>query len=137
MKLPSSLEMVAKAPMCFTKTGTYDEVVALLVGFNLASDNGFLVGFEEWLTVELDGWDSQAWTARVLKVAVMRGTLPTVEVGDVEWHKAAIRSLFEILDDFLSVRGSRFGLRRIFVNYEKWARQQSWYRGSEDESLWL
>lgn len=130
MSLPFPLDHLRRYPGMYLRHATFNELTAYLNGYDCACHGGFLRGFREWLVVQLDGFNSQVWTELVPVLAIQRGILKRTSSDDPKWEAEAIEAVFVILDEFLSVQIAHNGHRRIFVEYDHWLRQQSWYHES-------
>ena len=130
MSLPFPLDHLRRAPGMYLRHATFNELTAYLLGYNCVCQGGFLIGFREWLVVQLDGCDSQAWTELVPKLAFQRGILRRSSDGDADWEASAIEAVLVILEEFLFGQKAHNGPRRIFVEYDQWLRRQDWYDDS-------
>ena len=127
MTLPPAIDAVRRRPGMFVTPLTFDCVVAFLTGYDIALSDGFLVGFREWLITRLDYGNNLAWPGLVEKM--LEGEMiPKDESRSIERQ-------FALLDEFIDVRDSRDGLRRIFVEYEQWLHRQDWYTAGHPGSL--
>jgi hypothetical protein len=117
----SLFESVRKRTGMFFQQETYAVVAAFLFGYDAACEGGVLAGFREWLVVRLGGGANLSWTALVLHVAFPDAPSPQ-DVVSVEpaTERHAIDTLFELLEEFDSVRRKPDGLKDIFIAYEGW-----------------
>ena len=114
---------------------TYEAVAALVLGYDIASEGGVLVGFREWLIPQVGTGNNQGWPALVLHLAFPEADRRApVRLSD-EMHKQAIDSLFRIIAEFDDLRRMPDGLRKVYLDYERWLRTQSWY--DADSPQWL
>lgn len=99
---------------------SFHACASYVAGYDAATEGGLLVGFHQWLVVKVGHSDNLAWYALVREVMGASANSPTDHAGEVAF-------LLATLDEFLSERARRGGLRRIFSAYEAWLRQQAWY----------
>lgn len=112
----------------YVDESSFDVVAALITGHDIATCGGTLAGFREWLVVRSDSGANADWQNLILRLAFPQSADPRKELktgADAQMH--AVRLLFELVEEFVAERASRDGLRRIFLSYERWLRQQSWY----------
>ena len=117
-----------------TRTGMYVpgerywEVAALVLGYDLACEGGVLAGFREWMVVRVGLGNNLAWPALVLAVAFPDAVDPLEAVqasGASQRH--AIDVMFRLIGEFDDARGNQDGLRKIYLEHERWLRSQEWY----------
>jgi hypothetical protein len=125
MTLPVALEEVRKAPGMFLIPVSYETAVAFLIGYDIALAGGPLCGFREWLVLRVGGWDNLVWSALVEKLLGEAGLVERKQT--LEGQKKAVEFLFSLLEEFMAER-DEYGVRRVYVAYEQWLREQSWYR---------
>jgi len=118
MGLPPLIEALRSRPGMFVNPQTLDVITAFLRGYDAALYGGLLIGFREWLIVRSDGGNNLAWEA------LARDLLGKNLLGD---EMKAIEMLFGLLEEFTNARDMPDGLRRIYMNYERWLREQEWY----------
>jgi hypothetical protein len=107
----------------FTLHGTFSEVCAFLIGYDLALEGGMLTGFREWIIVRLDADREEfAWPGHVV-VAAFSGPVATEKMTSEE-DAFARETLFRLLDEFLVVRNKRDGLSEIFLKHVAWVSAQ-------------
>ena len=124
MSLPPHLTHVLKRPSMYLPVVSYDAVVAYVLGYDAATQGGLLVGFREWLIVKLQDGNNLAWPALLLELE--QRVRPQKSAPEkVEMHTAQFMNA--TLEQFVSERDARGGLRRIYAAYEAWLRQQQWY----------
>ncbi len=112
----------------FVLHADYHSVSAFIGGYDTALQGGALYGFREWLVVKADKGNNLCWDGLVLCLAFPDADDPFELDGSSETHRLALDTLFDLIDEFLTVREDReCGVRRIYVEYEKWLRRQSWY----------
>lgn len=101
--------------------GSYEGVVAFILGFDAATSGAALLGFREWLIVRAGDGNNLAWTALVSRI---------VEAETSEGSATGVQSdhLLQVLDEFLEERESRDGIVRIYDRYLIWLRGQDWFR---------
>jgi len=133
MGLPHVLEQVRKRPSMYFHPVEFDVASAFLEGFNLASYVGALVGFREWLVMRLGYANNLAWPALVLRLVFPDVESPRQFLVQNGKQKRAVESLFGLLEEFWQEWQSDGGLRRIYVKYQEWLRQQDWYGPSSPD----
>lgn len=100
---------------------TFSSVTAFVGGYDIAVEGGLLVGFREWLILELGSGTNLGWPKLVLDLAFpdakdSREALKTTPNGE----RIAIDTFFELFAKFEEARGCRRdGLKDIYVAYEK------------------
>ncbi len=120
-----ALEPVFARPEMYVGAEDYERVIALVVGFDLASQGGALVGFREWLVVRNDGPANAAWPELVRDGASKASTPPPVCETGVS-QREMIGELAELLRLFMLEREKR-GVRSIFLDFQGWVARQDWY----------
>lgn len=118
--------------MYISKEDDYDVVSAFVLGCDAGNDWGLLIGFREWLILQLDGCNNLGWVALVLEVAFPGEGQSSAKLEQPCCHHHAIETLFDLLAEFFEVRNKRDGLREIFEKYEVWLQQQSWSKKSQN-----
>jgi hypothetical protein len=98
---------------------TLDGVVAYISGYDAALSGGFLIGFREWLITRLEYGNNLTWDGLVGEFLKIE---PSCKDAGV-----AIERLFSLLEQFLDMRNTHNGMRRIFAEYEQWLHGQEWY----------
>ena len=116
---------ICERPGKFLPSGKYEEVCAYIDGLHAA--NGCLVGFREWLIVQLDTGNNFMWQALI----------------DTQLHNESIPAdrkasrLGEIINDFYQSTGSTIGgsngLLKVYVRYHGWLLEKSWYNSDRPE----
>jgi hypothetical protein len=125
MTLPVALEEVRKAPGMFLGSISYEAAVAFLNGYDIALAGGPLCGFREWLVLRVGGGNNLGWSGLVKELLGEAGLVKRKQT--LEGQKIAIEFLFSLLEEFMTERDEH-GVRRVYVAYEQWLREQSWYR---------
>lgn len=106
---------------------SYDAVVAYVLGYDAATQGGLLVGFREWLIVKLQDGNNLSWPALLLQLEQReQGFRPQTSAPEKAEMRAA-EFMNATLEQFVSERDARGGLRQIYAAYEAWLRQQQWY----------
>lgn len=121
------VEAVCERPGMFVAGGSYREVEALLVGYNLATCDGGLVGFREWLVVRLDGGNNLSWSPLVLQAAFPETLAVDPDSFSAEQTRTALTTLRDLVADFVATR-ERVGLPAILLSHHKWLSRQEWRR---------
>lgn len=127
MSLPFNLENVLKHPSMCLPVVSFDAAVAYVEGADMVSNGGLLNGFREWLVIRVGDGDDLVWWALVLMLAFPEADSPRVELAKCDDQQRLINHLFDLLEDFYQERQDE-GLRKIYLDYEKWMRKQSWYK---------
>jgi hypothetical protein len=130
MTLPPELANVRKRPSMYLPAVSYDAAATFVLGYDAATQGGLLVGLREWLIVKLQDGNNLSWPSLILEL--MRRT-DSYELTTEDAHKRAIEFMFVTLERFLAERDARSGLRRIYLLYESWLRQQEWYTPSSPD----
>jgi hypothetical protein len=119
MALPNIIEKVRDRPGMYVGCETFDGIVAFISGYDAALLNGFLVGFREWLIVRANDGSNLAWD----------GILTLLLSKSVDYKESSQKQpgLFRLLEEFWAARNAPDGLRRIYMEYEKWLLCQEWY----------
>jgi hypothetical protein len=123
MALPPVIESVRRRPSMFLHSETFDSVVAFLNGYDAAQSFCFIGGLRERIIVRANRDSNLAWPGIVLMILEDSNSPESVE------------RLFVLLEQFIDIRDSRDGLRRIFLEYECWLHDQAWY--NPDSPDWL
>ena len=115
---------------------TYESVAAFVLGYDIACEGGVLVGFREWLIPRVGTGNNQGWPELALYLAFPEADRRVPVRLTAEMQKHAIDSLFRTISEFDDARRNRGGgLRKVYLEYERWLRTQSWYDPSSPE--WL
>jgi hypothetical protein len=116
--------------------GTFREISIFLDGVNTANDGSTLEGFREWLTVQAGEGHNLVWQALVLKLTFAdRDTSVAARELDQGDDRLAVRTLFDLLDRYWSVREKPDGMLRLHDAYLKWLRKQTWYTPDDPRYL--
>lgn len=107
---------------------TFSAAAAFVAGYDAASGGGLLVALREWLIPKLDGHNNHGWPNLVATLARRAGLTD-------EDDPARVAHLFSTLDEFLTTRDRRNGVREIYHEYEAWLQSQEWYGPSSPD--WL
>lgn len=99
--------------------GSFGEALAFLAGYGIATPEGPLTGFREWLAADLGFGSNLAWKALVLWRAFpdepdRSAVLPPFE--DPAADAVAVEVLFEALNAFLDFRRDH-GLDAVYARY--------------------
>ncbi|MDW5327761.1 hypothetical protein [Plantactinospora sp. KLBMP9567] len=118
---------VHRRPGPFTLDGSFHDFTVFIRGCEAGNDRQLLAGFREWLVARCGHGDNLIWEALVLWQA-FPDRLPQPEElqADPELNKAAVETLFLLLDEFLQRRAEHGGLAKIFDEYLTWRNAQSW-----------
>lgn len=104
-------------------------------GYDAAAEGGVLVGFHEWLVPRVGEGANLGWPALVLHLAFPRSKNVHEELRQGGNQTFAIDFLFRTIAEFDDDRSKPEGLRRIYLEYERWLRTQEWY--TPDSPGWL
>ena len=111
----------------------FDVGVAFLLGVNAANNNLILEGFREWLIPKLGHGSNLPWSELVLYLVFPDADFPRHCLKQQTDEKNAFDVLFKLLQEFWQERESSYGLRWIYLKYQKWVSKQEWYfPGSPD-----
>jgi len=106
----------------------YDSVVALMTGYDLATDDFLLQGFHEWLVLKLGYRSNFYWGRLILMLAFPETSLEELH-GDklsIEDREIAIATLFNELEEFYLIKKDRNkGLRWIYAQYEEFVKNDT------------
>jgi hypothetical protein len=127
MGLPPLLEEVRKRPAMFLSKVDFDVLAGFLEGYHLAGNGGLLVGFREWLIVKLGYGNNLTWPGLVLRLLFPGAESPGKCHLESNDQQRAVEFLFELLEEYWRERQAYDGMRRIFLQYEEWLKQQDWY----------
>lgn len=133
MDFLEQFEEVCKRPGMYFTEPSYEVVAAFLLGFDLATQEGVLRGFREWLIVRFDGGNNLVWSELVLQLTFLGHSDPSARAR--ESPQEAIDALFRLVREFSSARAEPDGMRRILLSYEGWLRRQDWY--TPDSPGWV
>jgi len=112
----------------YIQDANYQAVAAFLLGYDTASEGGVLLGFREWLIPRVGGRNNLVWPVLVLYLAFPNAEDPRVEVvSSAATEKHAIDVLFRLVMEFDDLRRKPNGLRKVYLDYERWLRTQDWY----------
>ncbi|WP_437814637.1 hypothetical protein [Sorangium sp. So ce1078] len=118
-------ESIRKRTGMYFQEPTYSAVAAFVLGYDTAHEGGVLSGFKEWLVLQLGTGSNLTWTALVLHAAFPDEPSPQdAVVSSPATQRQAIESLFNLIAEFHETRANRDGLRKIFVSYDYWIKQQ-------------
>ena len=110
----------------------YDFAVAFFLGVDFGNSFGVLPGFREWLIMRLEYGENLTWRALVLECAFPDGYRRRLDTADQ--NRQAFDTLFALLEEFFAVKRDT-GLRGIYVKYQRWLEQQSWYGPSSHDFI--
>lgn len=106
----------------------YRAAAAFVLGYDLALAGGVLVGFREWLVPRVGSGNNLSWPALVLRATFPEVPDPIAHVSSsAETERYAIDCLFQLIAEFDDVRQAPEGLRRVYWEYERWLKTQTWY----------
>jgi hypothetical protein len=104
---------------------TYHEVVGFVTGYDYACEGGTLCGFREWLILRLGFGSNLGWSALVLDAAFPDSKNPETKLNaGPAAQRHAIETLFDLLTEFDEARSKYDGLKKIFLEYDQWERDQ-------------
>ncbi|WP_144128370.1 hypothetical protein [Catellatospora sichuanensis] len=101
----------------------YAETTSFVTGCDAAMGWMLLEGFREWLMLRLDEQSSLVWSALVLELTP-GVTLQSARHLSDEVEAAVHDQLFDLLDQFLTVKEQHDGLRQVYAEYA--ARRIEW-----------
>jgi len=104
----------------FVANVDYDSVVAFLIGYDAALSNCHLLGFHEWLVLEVSYGSNLSWSEVVLKIAFPESDIPRQQLCDSRTHQHAIKSLSECLGRFYEAKIRFRGIQKIIIEYREW-----------------
>ena len=119
MKLPYPIDEIRRHPGMYFREPSFDVVSAFVEGYDAATIGGFLIGFREWLIVKLNDGNNLSWSQLALRLLQAKN-------GHQDPSSQAI-GLLDLLEEFLVIRHSCDGLRKIYIHYEEWLGGQNWY----------
>jgi hypothetical protein len=128
MPLPKVLEHVKQRPSMYLNATDFDSAVALIIGYNLATPGGLLVGFREWLITRIGGGNNLAWPGLALMLAFPDTNQPGKQLSRKGNQEKAFHLMFQLLEEFWNERESDQGLHGIYFRYHEWLSRQKWYR---------
>jgi hypothetical protein len=113
----------------------FNRTVAYLQGYNVASNGGLFLGFDEWLVVEVGYGNNLMWYELVLKLAFPDLLSPRAHLNELGMQERAVKSLFNLLVAFHQERESHRGLFRIYLRHQQWLESQDWYDSTSPDYL--
>lgn len=108
----------------YLSKGNFDEAAAFVLGCDAGNDFCLLHGFREWLILRVSWGNNLHWAPLVLRAA-----FPGVDQLEAQLdlsednRKHAVRTLFDLVIEFLEVRSSHDGLKAIFEAHTAWERR--------------
>ena len=107
---------------------SFAAVCAYLHGFDVARDEGPLMGFHPWMVVRQGAGNNLGWDVLVLGEAI--GQMPGRDIAELspEQDRRCIEKLGELLAQFFEERRKRY-VTGILHDYAKWLLRQEWYDG--------
>src|SRR5262245_60871731 len=118
-------EMVRKRTGMHLPSETFHEVVGFVTGYDYACEGGTLCGFREWLLLRLRSGSNLGWCALVLGAAFPDSKNPEAELNaGSAAQRHAIDTLFGLIAEFDEARSKYDGLKKIFLEYDQWERDQ-------------
>jgi hypothetical protein len=128
MKFDDVIGILRKHPGTLGLDGSFGQATAFLLGLDAGNDGCLLVGFREWLVVRLGDGANLGWPALVAHLATPQGPdLRVLRALSGEDNLRLVRTMCDLLDEFLLERSQADGLLKIFDRYLKWLRAQEWY----------
>ena len=112
---------IKSRPSLYMHPVKYSSAVALLAGYDLATDSLFLQGFCEWLVLKLGYRCNFYWGRIIPMIAFPEAPLDIFVENKLsnEQEEIAITTLFDELEEFYLVKkDSTKGLRWIYAQYE-------------------
>lgn len=119
---------VCKRPGMFVGCDSFAAVCAYLHGFDVARDEGPLMGFHPWMVLRQDAGNNVAWEGLVLSEAI--GPMPGCDIAELspEQNRRCVQKLGELLAEFFEDRRRRL-VTGILHDYAKWLLRKKWYDG--------
>src|SRR5215475_3724552 len=118
-------EKVRKRTGMYLASETFYEVIGFVNGYDYACENGTLCGFKEWLVLRLGSGSNLGWSALVLDAAFTDSKNPEAELNaGSAAQRHAIDTLFDLIAEFDEARNKYDGLKKIFLEYDQWERDQ-------------
>jgi len=119
---------VCKRPGMFVGCDSFAAVCAYFHGFDVARDEGPLIGFHPWMVLRQGSGSNVAWEGLVLVEAI--GTMPGRDISELspEENRKCIQKLGDLLAAFFEERRKRL-VTGILHDYAKWLLRQKWYEG--------
>lgn len=114
---------IGKRPGMYVGAYTLEAVCSYLVGYDEALLNAPLLGFHQWLVVQLRTGNNVAWPGLIRHFIP-----PKSDTDDDAVEKARIEAACNLIVQFLRFR-RQYGLTKIFYEYGKWLLRQKWYDG--------
>jgi hypothetical protein len=118
------LSRLRRRPGMFGVT-TFGELAAFVNGCDAATNGMLLEGFHEWLQMRIGRHSSLTWPAIVAEMSAPdREGKDPVELSAEEFERVC-GCACDLLDEFLRLRGTRNGLKRIHNDFHRWERLRS------------
>lgn len=120
---------VRERPGLYGLDGSFREFCAFVTGADAGNDWQLLTGFRELLVVRVGTGNNLTWVGLVLRLA-----FPDAESGwpglltTPDGDRAAVATLFRLLDEFLERRAAPGEPAGIFAEYQAWLQAQPWYQ---------
>ncbi len=116
-------ERVRTRPGMYFMDESYATVAAFVTGYDLACEGGVCTGFREWLVMRVGLGSNLGWEALALHAAFPTSANPQAAVlASVETQRHAIDTLFDLLAEYDEVQSKPDGLRGVFADYDRWAK---------------
>ena len=113
------LTNLRKRPLMFLIREDFATVVAYIEGHDRAHSHAQLTGFREWLVTQVGCNDDHVWWSLVVQLTSPTGQ-KSIHGWDVETDARAVKTLFDLLDEFAELRDEHDGISRIYAAYAKW-----------------
>lgn len=113
----------------YLSSDSYEELIALILGFDLGRSGGPLMGFKEWLVFKHQDGANLQWGRLVLEMC--RASKGEDQFNDPRTMSREVRQfaadeLLRLILEFLKDREQR-GLRAVYLDFQQWLEGQSWY----------
>jgi hypothetical protein len=106
--------------------------VDFISGYEACANGGILVGFREWLIVKNNDYNNLAWEKIALYDSFPGSSDPLKEIEDNIKNQYAIHHLIVLIHEYFDYK-NKVGLKKIFLDYQKWLQNQDWYDESSPE----
>jgi hypothetical protein len=110
---------IRKRPGVWLIREDFATVVAFVEGCDEANVRSLLIGFQPWLVTQAGCLDSHVWWSIVAHLTEPVGPKNFRDM-EPDLDARAVETLFDLLDEFLELRGEHNGLNRIFAAYKQW-----------------